>query len=781
MAKFNPDVPDTQDPNYLGYSHSIEQPKPNMTLAETFKGIGDTFKSAISAADTIAKEKVEQELRTGITAEQDKFIGKLETTTKNSVLTLEKGESLPPEVDSFGDRAGSLQESFISGKYNPMEYRANLFKLLKTVRSNNPGYVDYIDKKASEITGFNIANAYMSSQLSALNSAASSAQQEYNKTLSYIKDNIGIVGPEMLDNFEKGLVDRVTVLRTIAERKAQYEEWHYAGQKLQNDKNTLDSKKLTATDSLNRRIPQLINNVNEDVMTAAGYNGKLISDLIQGHMDGTKPLDPTTVVALGQRYAALGPIIYKKAYDEAVKAGHVAILGPEVVNKMIKEGMTGFYETARLISKENYTAAGYMSDYSRAITDKDSMNVLLHKDMGPVVREHKALEGILGTSLYQKFIDQRLKDDPQFPEKIKKYQIDSAVGAIVQPNFQVDGTPNTVTKDLGKLPAAGISKTGPHSSLEGKTVSGVLKTVDTISDKSMPEPARANVAKHWAFDPTNFGLLDKFDMEQLNPQTGRMKPGALSVWDKFTRKETAASVFQMARKDPEIAARYIDWVQDGFANSLFRRSLTDLKGIQLDKGTVVSWDPDKLQLKIEAAGSVVPTRTPMKSEVGSIYGTSTPNVSSTQLDSSKQTIANLNRGLAGLKNVIEASGSRSIDPNAYVLSLLANKFADITKVPGVPKAFLDAVVTAGNPPPEPPQKGSPAPTNARTAPKTDTSTPSIPHFAPTEKTPTLQDWLNDPTNQKNIRKTWNMSDEQELSFTLGPRQDLPPLPKKKKQ
>jgi hypothetical protein len=66
MAPFSRPLPDTNDPNYLGYSKGVEGPKPNLALAKLFSGLADTGESAIKGLDQMIEAKAEDAARKSI-------------------------------------------------------------------------------------------------------------------------------------------------------------------------------------------------------------------------------------------------------------------------------------------------------------------------------------------------------------------------------------------------------------------------------------------------------------------------------------------------------------------------------------------------------------------------------------------------------------------------------------------------------------------------------------------------------------------------------------------
>src|SRR5678815_3803035 len=82
MAKFNPDVPEIQAPNYMGLSKPITTPEPaiNRSGALAIASAGDLFTSAVTAADDIIKARIESRVDTEAGAEKAGYTSALELT-----------------------------------------------------------------------------------------------------------------------------------------------------------------------------------------------------------------------------------------------------------------------------------------------------------------------------------------------------------------------------------------------------------------------------------------------------------------------------------------------------------------------------------------------------------------------------------------------------------------------------------------------------------------------------------------------------------------------------
>src|SRR6187200_575085 len=113
MAKFNPDVPDIQAPNYMGLSKPITMPEPavDRSGAIAIAGAGDLFSSAITAADEIIKAKIQSRVDTEAGAEKAGYTSALELT--KAAVT---GQTVGPNASYTNANDPSLEVSSQSRK-----------------------------------------------------------------------------------------------------------------------------------------------------------------------------------------------------------------------------------------------------------------------------------------------------------------------------------------------------------------------------------------------------------------------------------------------------------------------------------------------------------------------------------------------------------------------------------------------------------------------------------------------------------------------------------------
>ena len=82
MADFNPQIPVSNDPNYLNYSRVVEAPAANTSKEIALKTLGQGIGGVAKIADEYIQGKVKVETTEGVDAIRDITTKTLETATQ---------------------------------------------------------------------------------------------------------------------------------------------------------------------------------------------------------------------------------------------------------------------------------------------------------------------------------------------------------------------------------------------------------------------------------------------------------------------------------------------------------------------------------------------------------------------------------------------------------------------------------------------------------------------------------------------------------------------------
>lgn len=192
MTTFDPQF-SSSDPNYLGWSKSADTPKADQSLEIGLKAAGDIFDGGVEIADNAIKATIKDNLSKSLDSERQQFTDALTAVrgtagkgnpadamagASDQDLMPDKGPAAPTPVSNGIQSVSNLQAAYAGNKLSETQYYSKLTAITKDMRSQWPGYRDYIDQEVSKITGGNPANEYIKSAINDINRSQTNAAKE---------------------------------------------------------------------------------------------------------------------------------------------------------------------------------------------------------------------------------------------------------------------------------------------------------------------------------------------------------------------------------------------------------------------------------------------------------------------------------------------------------------------------------------------------------------------------------------------------------------------------
>ncbi len=219
---FNPDVQQVGIPTFSGITREVTAPQANkgaeVALSAAGKGIkdvGEIVKDSAKLDDYLNKEKGKNEVYARMDPLQNQQIESLEGQsrvlggdpgTAPLDILAEGKPAVPADLQGVYDQASKLQTAKETKAMNDTEYSARLWSMAKKLRSDNPGYRDYIDQQISKATGDNM-NAHLQAIMAGKPGAIENMQNDANRQLGHrSKTSEAIKGLE-LEEKTRGVVD----------------------------------------------------------------------------------------------------------------------------------------------------------------------------------------------------------------------------------------------------------------------------------------------------------------------------------------------------------------------------------------------------------------------------------------------------------------------------------------------------------------------------------------------------------------------------------------------
>lgn len=748
MPAFNP-TPQITGPGPVAEFKGIT-PAPDESMATLIKGIATVGGLAVNAADEVVKEDIKNKAYTASELQRDSFTGNLETALtkvgkglgKTLGIVSDDGD-VPDGVKQGLDQVTTLQSA--NGKISTMQYWGRLTATAKDLRSQYPGYREYIDEQMQKITGHNPANQYLSALSTDLNRAAAGSSDSFSKKLesTFLSDDVrGIVGaPEALSKFratgdtagayawlskqQESIAANKKAHADITLGNLQREAKATAGQAAeiasgtQTVLNALDTftmhieggkdaqgKQLPPTD---KRVLDHLEDLKRSGKLADPENARLIGAAIAGkrnEIETSLDKDWSQVIAGTQNADGTGG------------ETKFSRMGPEK-SKAAKELILNSWDRAsNLIYNQNYGDAFALKSATEAKIDKASAGMVTDVNLAEHTTALAAGRRMLGEQAAGVLTQEAYSKG--FGKALGTYFHSNALKMVTQPNTSFGGPPKTfndVIEGAKNTPArvglptnaAGDQKTDTTKKTEAEFVKTVLKQINIITDPSVKDDqAKLNVAQA-AFSKENSTMLNQFVLENRDPVTGKIADGQHAVFKQFTSPAITNEIFRLSKEHPEVWDNYKNWVTHSWGRILFRNDILQMNNVASNPEVRIGWN----------------TETQQWTEPQHKYN---PNqqihLDTYALLHFKDQVRLVNDSLTSLKNMYAAEGQKEISP--LILKAFLDADVKLQKMPVNMTSELMKALILGN---KTPQDAPGSPSEPRTL---DKKTEVVPTPTPTE-------------------------------------------------
>jgi hypothetical protein len=785
LANFNPSVPATKDPNYLSYSRPITQPESDKSaqyagqaeayqgksseyqgdvdlyrgkesqyqggaLEALFKGIGDVFKSGVTATDQYFKKSIDTDLYTAVDAQRNQYTQQLEETAAGGARGQPSGatgyagaapsadgpmnilnpsaRSNPDGLDKGLQRIDTIVAARANDKMSETQYIGNLSSIAKGLRTQYPGYREYIDQKISESTGMNPANAYVKSLIKDIDASVSAQKGETEKTTAMLRKEIENGTPyaaQAYDIFQQtGNVSWANAW--VSKMNSQKFFWKNEEDRRKYEQGGRDEEKADVFKKADLLGAQTADNHFEMITVPGGLDSaKTVSDFVIGQTNGSSPkLRQEDAQALGQRIMAQQATATNAIYQTYVQKGWITAMGgPEEAMKRAQAATSMFKTVGEYIYNEKYGPAFAAINQNKSMVADTLNQWYSNKDMGPFIRDMAALEQAgptYGSKLLERFVT-----DVNIEPKMKEFVNNQVLGMASQTDYVKNGIAKTQKQALESIQSRmpdDPSNPGKKLPVPAAATEQVIRLVDDIASKDATDAQKINIARA-AFDPKNRDLLEKFERDSASnfkpgPQLNGPVKGRSTLFERMTSQAITSEIARLDKTSPGVLKMYQNWAESEFAKHIFRDEINELKNIQSLPGTKVSWDNENMRIKLDVTapgGKYNPFPSSSSSR-----GSGTPAAPSTsQFLAAQDNVERLNRGLETMKGVAKAAGG---DVNAYVFKLLKFNGVDLAGN-SVASDLGRGMITANT--------------------KEGSTSPAM-RFSEEPKTPTLGEYLSNP-------------------------------------
>lgn len=729
MAVFNPQVPGTSDPNYLGLSKSISQPQSDESTAYLLKGIGDNLGLGIKAADTVIKKTIDENLYSQIDEARDTYTSRLwqvrdskanaqpdivggtavdgmefSGQKRSSAGTAPQGE-LPMPLQNLDTVVNNLQGALGAGKISNVYYHSRLNTIAKDMRSQYPGYREYIDEKISSITGINPANAQIQSLLQDINRLQTGADKDYNRAMASL-DRLNDLGvpfanvemarlrqagnnPEAIAKAEAFVNEQQMRKYELDRRKAEREDF----------KGSQEEKAYKDRQDATYIISDVANNYLKNIRASSGLTSvDEIRQRLFEHETGKNVMSGEEATKLGvlmQTYLTQAKDQVAAQFRQRRADGtslEASLGGPKAAAEFIDNGFYQLGWISRRLTQNDIPAALYADNVSKAIYSDTKSQVLKEPDMRKILGMQDVIKD-MAPAFQQRFVERSLVNGMMEP--FKTFLEKNSMEMMLQQDPRIK-VANDVIKEAKQAQI-------PLSSV----YSGVIKQAEMIYDNSLgTDPGtnklKAGLAKAF-FDQKNLPMLVQFEKESTD-ELGNVRPGQHSVFNLLTSPVMTSSIKELSKTDQGIG------LLDNYVNSssmwfkhLYTQDLKEISKIQLPKNTTIDFSTNPEtgmnQFRVMYKGEDLLKRPagrytdyPIADEDYSSRNAQFAATESRQLAVSLDAIRRINKGLVNISAVAKTAGT---DVAPFLLNTMAESgFSPTGRSFLIPDSMMRAVTNS---------------------------------------------------------------------------------------
>lgn len=592
MAEFDPQF-QSKDPTYWHWSKASEQPLSDKSTGIALSTIGAGIEGAATLADNTIKGVIKKQLDDEVNSKKDEFITQLDSQlgeapnspTRNPLdANAQAGQqdlmpdkpNVPTQVAKGLSTVANIQAAREQGtKFRTTDLDADLTRTLKTMRSQYPGYRDYIDQQGSSIIGYNPANKLISDKISQLNEI----QANKAKTQDYWEKQITQSGydksGQVLDQFKKdGDVTKVEhwyALNAEADARTQRALRSF---QLENASN--ESKKVKAEQALTTAANDAATRFFMNQREIEGQDNSPTSQDLKKQFDYavTHPgtMTEEQLRPLAAQYEGLharNVFSLNAALRSATnKDGEsiFSLLGPERYNQIISDTVGGLYNTHQnLLASQDF---GLLHATNNAVGDilaTSKLKLSTDPSVKNIVQTVNALHSMGGDQMFSPSIMRIINGTmPNIGSDLLKANSVQLMNAAAQTGG-ANGGPYTLKQASNDVDTA-KKNTPVTPAVEAQVYKNFLTFHEALLSKN---PALVDNAIKFFYGPANGGSLDRLMGDYYDPSSQKIRTGATAAYETLTQHDITKSIWKRSKEGNNTAwDDYKNWAVGEATNRL---------------------------------------------------------------------------------------------------------------------------------------------------------------------------------------------------------------------
>lgn len=689
MAKFNPTVAPTNDPNWTQVTKPISDLTPDRSAAIAMNTTAEGITGAVNLADQTTKAVINEDIDTGV--------NKLREDTINvyQVARAQQQQGNNTQAAAIvGSPSGTLAEDSVSvpsglknglqtldgigqaaaqngggGKANDTLYTAAAYAQLKQLRNQYPGYKDYIDEQYKKQSGIDPANAYMSNLLQDINRNAVGNKSETDKAIALGRQYLGYDDhmPAYIEAVRQNLPGAIQNLEnrinSVAGTDVKQKRWEQ--QRAQTNASKEDDAK-DAQVGLGQLVEAKAFNQFNTVISIPGLdNAAKIQDILDKQRNGEISLSPEQNNQLLSVATAARDAAYREAQKVAndPKTGFSSrINDPKKEKEIIANKLAPYDQMVEAIANQNYGTLFETQRRVKALNDGTEEQMLTEPgNLGRFMKNSAVAKKYLGDNWNGIVLSGGLQ--AEVAKEYRDFTMDARMRSQLPDDLRKDGVVKSLYSDIVKAQKGGA---GP----ETKVYDNLIDNVNTIADPRAPVQAKSEVVKY-AFNPRNWKIMDRFQKDFVD-DNGVTHKGRNSIYDLMSSPKITDNVWNL--KDREAWDNYKNWNEQSF-KTIYAGEIKEMNSIQEDASmpVKVAWDADNRRFSLS-------------------YPKPKTDIEANYIRNNEAIVSRLNAGLYNMARVNDKEGT---DTSAYLLRTLTTiGYRPNEKVSGLPQKMMDAIANS---------------------------------------------------------------------------------------
>jgi len=642
MADFNPTPGPADVPNFLNNSKGVDRPTPNRTFEALFEGVGNTLKVSAAAQEETQQAQIQNDIYQSYDKVTDEVA--LAQLQRDKAGANNFWQTQNPAVDTAVSNLERLNAARAAGKVSDVYYWSQLNTTTKSLRAKYPGQREYIDQQISRITGGTPANQLRNELNQEAQQAASRAEAGRGRDESFVRQNLGLVPPDLLKSYQQGDPNAIVQIENVVgQRKAQEESLKARKADLEYNASLGQANEQEAmsiaTDTLNVSMNRFISDTSEkagfgafrDRITAQVASGKAPTPEQQQEFLSTFALLEAQARQVAQQ-ALFQPNDRGKSLS--------SYLPPDKAKALQEQAMFPITQIKDMILNNQYGLVNQTVNMAKA--SQDARVAKLVNDNAPL-QAISDFQKIGGDSLSQLALSAN-----------GNALLSGAMQAVIQ--SQAVRTTTAGSASLNEYHDQ-IKALDPKDTKAFQA--SIAGHVDMLMDKNTRPDVALNIAESM-FGSKNTPFITRF----------RTTDDKLAVFSKMSSPEVTKKMQELGQANPAVWANYTNWSKQVFV-ATFGSAIDGTKeGQAMMPYTEVKFDPKTAQF---SWGLTPQGREAQKGVKGFLGGNMVSNWNNAALE---QSVKQLNQGISLIKPILEAEGS---DPAVAITDLIKQKGLDTTK------------------------------------------------------------------------------------------------------